>query len=115
MQETALDKLRFLRQERERLTGAYVEELRNERARLLNEIAILDTQIGALKGSKVSANSKVVSLESLLSMLKAAGGRINIRKERLDLAAIRRMVASHGEVLGIQENSAWPYVVLKGS
>jgi hypothetical protein len=118
---SALSRIEQLKAELARLQSDAVQELREKRERLVEELADVDTQLAELTGSAPVASRrksnggsrKVVSFEELKGLLQQAPGHsLNIRRAGYDLATIKGLIAAHPAELKFVPAGPWPSVAL---
>jgi hypothetical protein len=121
MSETThnLDRIAALRAEIASLELQAVHELIAKRENLKRQLDELDAEIQRItgkapRGGKVKAKSgRTVSFEELKRLLEQAPGHtINVRKEKLEFAAIKGFAHAHPGTLKLGGNGPWPTVTL---
>ena len=117
-----IDRIAALRAEIAHLEQQAVHELISKRERLKEELDHLDAEIhritgkaprGPRGGGGKPRSGRTVSFEELKQMLESAPGRtINVRKLKLDFAAIKGYAKSHPNTLKLAGKGPWPTVTL---
>lgn len=117
----SLTKIEELKAQIAKLEGEALQELRAKRESLLKELAAVDAQLAELTGEPTAqpgsraakTPGRSVSLQELKELLDRAPDKtLNTRKEGLDLANIKTLVAGNPELLKLGGKSPWPTVTL---
>ena len=109
------------------LEDKQLEELQAKKAELEKQLEAIDAEINAIfppfqggPAAKTKRSPKAfkaagiqVSVKALEERIKAAGGTVNVRKEGLDLASVRKAVDESKGKFKIERTApAWPLVVM---
>lgn len=120
---SSLERIQQLKAEIASLEQSAIQELMDRRNALTNELASVDAELARLTGksaesrkarsSSPTASLKSLSLETLKELLAAAPEKtLSVRKEKLDLANIKTLVAANPALLELGGKGAWPTVTL---
>ena len=120
---TSLERIQQLKAEIATLEQAAVQELRDRRNALAQELAAVDAEIEKLTGkpaqekrtraSQPKAPTKNLPLQELKELLAEAPNKtLNIRKEGLELRNIKVLTSANPHLLKLGGKGAWPTVTL---
>jgi DNA repair exonuclease SbcCD ATPase subunit len=120
----SLKKIQELQAQIANLREEAIQELRDRREALLEELETIETEISELSGKPAGGAGKgrrrtpapagkTPSLQELKELLAAAPGKtLKIRQEGLDLKNIKRLASANPHLLQMGGNGPWPTVTL---
>jgi septal ring factor EnvC (AmiA/AmiB activator) len=119
----AIDRIQELKAEIASLEQSALNELKQRRDSLAEELIAIDAEIAHLSGKPAESKrsrartgkriGKSLPLQELKELLAAAPGKsLSIRKEGLDLANIKTLAAANPHLLELGGKGPWPTVTL---